>query len=117
MWFSFCVPLGVAGGARRLMVPHCQLVLKGDLRAGKEMVAWLPHRGQCSLCDMAALWPPFCSFLAPEWLPRCLLELGNSATFFLPVLCPSGVATLQEGLLVAFCFTSPPPAVCSSETF
>ena len=74
-----------------------QLVLEGDLRAGKEMVMWLPCRGQCNLCNMATLWAPFCSILAPEQLLRCLLELGSPAALFLPALCFLRVMTLREG--------------------
>ena len=109
MWFSFCVPLGVASGARKLLAPLRQLVLEGDLRAGKEIVAWLSCSGQCSLCDMAALWPPFCSILAPEWMPRCLLELGSPVALFLP--------TLRSLVSSFFCFISPPPTTSLPKGF
>jgi hypothetical protein len=91
MWFTFCIPLGVAGGAWMLMAPLCQLELEGDLRAGKEVVAWMSCRGKCNLCDMAALWPPFCSILAPKRLPRCLLEIGSPATLFPRCFVPGGL--------------------------
>jgi hypothetical protein len=36
MQFSFCVPLGVAGDAWKLMATLRQLVLEGNLRLGKD---------------------------------------------------------------------------------
>jgi hypothetical protein len=66
MRFQACDPLGLPAVARGRWCPFQQLLPEGVLRAREERVAWLPCRGQCSLGDMAALWPPLCSVLAPE---------------------------------------------------